>query len=345
MERQRIYLAVIVTLALFTATGAVQAQAPSPAEIVAKFQKAIDTYDSALRARFHDPTLNAEADAQLVELGTLMPPAHPDRPALAKLVLILTECRNKGPTYAEMIWKELEVRALELRMYASVSKLADRLLEWVRNENTCKGHLGDGRDYHRSNRYEEAFQSYKRVDTGSVYHKEASAKMQELKNILTDHTGRSAQQLIAQGDYKDALDEINRTLTLFEGRFPEVLPILSPLKKECEKNIKYQGALQEAEELAAQALWHQMEEKLGTIYEGAPQAVRSRVEKLRARADENRGKITPAALDRFEATLAWAVRAARRALEEGNAESAAKILESAPLKELIELREKAIGGK
>lgn len=297
----------------------------TPEQLALKIQKTLDTYNQALRARFLDPTLNGSTSSMLAELNSpdVMPPSHQDKRAVSSLASILTECQNKQPSYAEMNWKEMEQRAIELRNYQTVGKLADKLIEWVRAESTAKGHMGDGKDYFRSNRHDESFSSFKKIDGESVYAKEASNKMLELKAIITDRTAREANQKVQNGDFQSALDEINRVLTLFENRYADVQVTLSPMKKECEKNIKYQKMVEEAELQITQKRFDDADAKLEAIDLGAPQSVLTRVDKLRESITVQRTMIQ--ANDQYYA---------------GNGPQALNILKNATNNDLIKLRTK-----
>ncbi len=272
----------------------------APEDLSLPIQKALDTYNQALRNRFLDPTLDGQAASLLAELNNpnVMPPAHRDRPAISRLASILTECQNQQPTYAEMNWIELEQRAVELRNSPTVGKLADRIVEWVRAENTAKGHLGDGKEFMRSNRHDEAFSAFKQIDQEeSVYSKEASQKMLELKGIITDRTAREANQFVRSGEFQSALDEINRVLNLFEGKYPDALVTLNPLKKECEKNLKYQNLVSEAEILIAQKRLDDAEAKLLATDLGAPPSILAKVERLKE--DIGAQRVMSAANERY----------------------------------------------
>ncbi len=297
----------------------------SPEKLSLMIQKVLDTYNQSLRTRFLDPTLNGQASSLLAELNSpnVMPPAHLDKPAISRLASILTECQNKQPSYAEMNWKEMEQRAIELRNYPAVGKLADKLIEWVRAENTAKGHMGDGKDYMRSNRHDEAFSSFKKIDQESVYNKEASNKMLELKGIITDRTAREANQKVRSGDFQSALDEINRVLNIFEGKYPDVLVTLNPLKKECEKNLKYQNLVSEAEILIAQKRLDDAEAKLLSIDLGAPPSVLTKVERLKEDIGVQR-----------------AMSAANERYSQGDGKAAIQILQNETHPELVKLRTK-----
>jgi hypothetical protein len=172
-----------------------------------------------------------------------------------------------------------------------------------------------------------------------VYFKPAAELMEELGKILCDSTVREVNFKILGGQYSLAWGQIHSLLTLFDGGTREMIVQLSPSRAACEKNLELEHLLEEAEGLAAASRWNEMAEKLRRVGPEAPAGIRSRAEKLREQLEEGRGKLTPAALDRYASTLAWAVQAARKALEEGDSDGLAKVLDNVQLRDLIDLRD------
>ncbi len=256
-------------------------------KLAIKLLQALDGFAASLRERFLDPTLTGQTSAQLAETLRLMLPQHPDRRLVTGLASLLNECQNRQPSYVDMNWRQLEASAVELRNYPTGARLAGAILEWSRAEHVDRGHIGDGLDYLRSTRPEEAFSAFKRVRVESVYARAAAARMLEVKDLLADRTVRAVQPYLAAGDYQAALDQVNRLLDLLEGRYPDVVVVVQPIKRECERYLRFQIMLREAETLFAGGKLTEARDKLDTI-SGAPDAISRQAERLAVDIDARR---------------------------------------------------------
>ncbi len=261
--------------------------APTKAEVERRIRlqtgQTLQAYQEALKRRFLDPTLNGKVSDLLSELLGAMPPSNQDRRVLGTLSSILIEAQRRQPSFQGIDWRELESRAQEARVHPLTGSIGRELQAWAKAERDNQSFLSDARDKYRARRPEEAFTLLKRVESSSVYQRESTRLLLEIKDQLIERTVAQAKSSIDAGDFETALVGIDEILTLFETRYPDAILTLSPFRKEAESSIRYQKVLAEVRLLMERKSWEEAEAAIAGLDYGTPPVIRLEADRLMER--------------------------------------------------------------
>ena len=134
-------------------------------------------------------------------------------------------------------WEEVR-ESSEVKSIPVAEKLAERRLEWIRNESVNMARLNSARDYFRAGQYRQALQYAASVPAESIFHADGQKLIPESADALIKASLADG----AQRRWKTAIEGLRDVLKLR----PEAAGQINPKIAEYEKNMADQNLLIQA---------------------------------------------------------------------------------------------------
>ncbi|MBI5366676.1 MAG: FHA domain-containing protein [Planctomycetes bacterium] len=231
----------------------------------------------ALEALFKDGSRNSEAEAALKQASSTgqaikntygNPPL--EQAAIKTLWEILSTFREKAAIdFRDFKWKDPKERLSEIavnrELYGPIKDTAGKLVEWIEFESRMSETLREGEDYLINNNPEDAYRTYRKIETRSVYAATSQKKRDEIKDSYRDRRVREIDAKMASNDYDAALKLANEALDIFGGEYQDVKAELIPRQSECERFVSTQKLFDEVAALTKQGEYDAARRKLNEL--------------------------------------------------------------------------------
>lgn len=245
-------------------------------------EQALQAFREAFEKRFLDGARNYDA-LRVFRTRREASAAEPTAPSL------IDDLEGFLQTFAQDLsrlvmtdWKAVERRARAIGGRPEAAALGEELVAWAKAEAAAQACFGVNGRPPRGRNPEEYFVALGRVPADSIYRVPAVDRRRAIKDSMTQRCVREAADLAGAGEYRGALERMNRLLVTLQREYPDVVERLDPQIEDCERNLKYQDLLAQAENAAAEGRVNDAERLLDAIDAGAPKEIVLKASGLKA---------------------------------------------------------------